>query len=55
MSVTPKSPLDGTVAQVKENLKNVDDKEELQSLLEQEIAGANRKGVVDFINAKLSE
>ena len=55
MSVTPKSPLDGTVTQVKENLKNVEDKEELQSLLDEEIAGANRKGVIDFINAKLSE
>lgn len=53
--IAPKSPLEGTVTQVKENLKNVDDKEELQSLLEQEIAGANRKGVIDFINTKLSE
>ena len=53
--IAPKSPLEGTVTQVKENLKNVDDKEELQSLLEQEIAGDNRKGVIDFINTKLSE
>ena len=53
--ITPKSPLDGTVTQVKESLKSVDDKEELQSLLEQEIAGANRKGATDFITTKLSE
>ena len=53
--IAPKSPLDGTVTQVKENLKQVDDKEELQSLLEEEIAGANRKGVTDFITNKLSE
>lgn len=52
--ITPKSPLDGTIPQVKENLEDLSE-EELQSLLEQEIAGANRKGVVDFITNKLSE